>query len=266
MSTAGSDVSRSKWRAAGVELTAAPMTRASLTESLKKAANVVHDAHGRYVSTVFDQESDDVGVYPRAEQAAWDSAVDVLARYSGAGVMMRAPLFWQLEIPLFEACRKSGTFIFVNDRGNMPLGAAAIKRGSMQVVVTDADDANAFAQHLLLHGDPFPKSWLVIQKSGRLVPISSALTGSGSQVHEEIHAIPGLPIFVQCAGIIGSGSYHTVPEFAYEFGHTTYVTGPERDPLPLVRFDAECTAKEVSVCACGKTTYMVSNLSTSIGQ
>lgn len=247
------DTARKRWSEAGIELPDEPLSRENLSRLLMKAASRVEKSAGRLVPTSFDPADPSLTALPRSGVWRWRSLEDALTPYRGGGVMMRLPLFWQLEMPLFDACETSGTFVFVNDRGNMPIGAAALSSASMSVVVTDAKDANDFANFLMLGGHPFPKLWFVIQVSGQLESLSPAITGSESAVVQEVHAVPGVPILYQCAASGGHEHvFHPSEEFAWEEGSSTLITGITDDPLPLVRFDTGLTTEEKGLCECGK--------------
>lgn len=105
--------------------------------------------------------------------------------------MARLPLFWQLEIPLFHACRHAGSFLFINDVGNMPLGAAAIRTAEIDTIVTDFDDAVAFSAYLAQSTCPIPQKWFIVRpplRAGKPLPSHLAHV----EVAEEVHETPGI--------------------------------------------------------------------------
>lgn len=244
---------RERWRAAGVALHDVPMTAKMLADGVRRAS--AQTARGRLIPTSFDPETEDLTVFPRHRAWRWQSAEDLFAAYRDGGVMMRLPLFWQLEMPLFDACRRAGTFVFVNDKGNAPLGAAALSHASMRVVAADAADANEFATHLLMNGRDFPAAWLIIQDPERMQPLSPALTGSGSVLRQEIHLMPGFPVLWQCARLANTNDlFHENDHVLLEQGQQTFVSGEKDDPLPLVRYAVPLQTSDAGVCECGKKT------------
>jgi hypothetical protein len=120
----------------------------------------------------------------------WTSAAATLKAFGSTGVMMRLPLFWQLEAPLFRACKAADAFIFVCEPQNMPLCAAALRDASIDTVVTDFDDATAFAHYLAARQQELPPHWLIIRKPGQrqLLPARFASLA----VAEETHVSPGI--------------------------------------------------------------------------
>ncbi len=251
---------RAKWARAGVEIEERQMTPETLAISLKKVLTHTQSLRGRYVPSSFSPSDSSLTIFPRAESWRWDSIERTLADHEGRGLMVRLPLFWQVEIPLFSACNKQGLFIFVNDKGNMPLGAMAILRSSVAVVVTDAADANEFATFLMVNGLSFPDTWHIVQKSDSMVPLVPALTNSARTLVQEIHLIPGVPVLEQCAHIAGKEfSFHVGAGYTWEHGTNALVTGHIDDPLPLIRYETSLTTDEVGLCVCGKTIVRAQN-------
>lgn len=250
---------RAKWAHAGVEIEEERMTPETLAISLRKASTYVRSLPGHYAPSSF-LPSDSLTLFPRAESWRWDSIERTLTNHEGRGLMVRLPLFWQVEIPLFSACKKKGLFIFVNDKGNMPLGSMAITRSSIAVVVTDAADANEFATFLILNGLSLPDTWHIVQKSDSIVPLVPALTNSTSALIQEVHVLPGVPVLEQCVHIAGKEfSFHIGDGYIWEHGQSALVTGHTDDPLPLIRYETGLASDEAGSCACGKAIVRVHN-------
>lgn len=147
----------------------------------------------RFFPSSFDPDDAHMTGNPLPLDWRWRSAEDALTSWGSRGVMMRLPLFWQLEVPLFHACQSAGAFLFANDVGNMPLGAAAVDIADVDTVVTELDDAAAFASYLTIKRMSLPKYWFIVRKSSHAgAPLPPELTGNGISVHEEVHSSPGI--------------------------------------------------------------------------
>ena len=144
----------------------------------------------RYVPSSFDPNDADMRAITIAADWNWPTCAQALKKSGSVGVMMRLPLFWQLEVPLFHACKEAGAFLFVCEPQNMPFGAAALRDASIDTVVTDLNDALAFAQFLAARPQPLPPNWLIIRRADQ----QEALPVAFASVHvvEESHSSPGV--------------------------------------------------------------------------
>lgn len=236
-----------------------PMTRDSLARTLRTNEHAVRSFGDRVVPTAFDAHDELLTAFPRHSSSRWVTAESIFERNRGACVLLRLPLFWQSEIPLHDACARTGTFLFVNDRRNMPLAAAALTSSSVKVVVTDAKDANDLATFLLVEGHDFPKEWLVVQRADEWVRLSAALTGASCEVTQEVHVMPSVPILFQCRQLaVSPFSFHVSEGFHFECGERSYISGHTDDPLPLVRFELPFTSRILGTCGCGAETIELS--------
>jgi hypothetical protein len=244
---------KTRWADAGSALPEGPMDSISLARALE-AARV--EGLFRYVPTHFTW-TESLAAYPRSREWRWRSAEEVLRAESGQGVILRLPLFWQMEIPLFLACRAAGSFLFVNDRANMPLGASAVARSSMATVATDAEDAEDFALYMQERSLSAPKRWLVVQH-GSLRRLPRTL--DAGLVFQEYHVLPGVPVLAQCEHLANrEGLFHPLEEYAWEYGPDSRVTGDFNDPLPLCRFRTNLQSEPAGSCLCRRNLVSVRN-------
>lgn len=244
---------KTRWADAGSALSEGLMDADSLARALQAAR---FEGTFRYVPTHFTW-TESLGAYPRSREWRWRSAEEVLRAESGQGVILRLPLFWQTEIPLFRACRAAGSFLFVNDRANMPLGASAVARSSMATVATDAEDAEDFALYIRERSLSAPKRWLVVQH-GSLRRLPRTL--DAGLVFQEYHVLPGVPVLAQCEYLASrEGLFHSLQEYVWEYGPDSRVTGDFNDPLPLFRFRINLQSESVGSCPCGRNIVSVQN-------
>lgn len=119
----------------------------------------------------------------------WPTLRDQLKRMGIRGVLMRAPLWWQLESPLTKACEDAGSFLWC-ERENIPLAALALKDACIDAVVTDPKDAATFAIALKERGIPQPKLWYLIYSKADELHTPRELTEG--YVVQEVHLYPGM--------------------------------------------------------------------------
>lgn len=129
----------------------------------------------------------------------WGTLEEALRTFGATGVMMRLPLFWQLEIPMFETCKRAKSFLFVADRANLPVSEKALEHGHIDCVVTDAQDALSFSSYLHEHAREQPRSWFVIHQGvGHVKNLSELGDTPGAQ---EVHSSPGMVLLYQCTAL-----------------------------------------------------------------
>lgn len=195
--------------------------------------------------------------FPRSLAWHWRSAADAIRRMSAKGVMMRLPLFLQLEAPLANAAHEAGAFIFVNDADNMPLGAAAIMQAEIGCIVTTGHDGDAFAAYLIKKDIPAPGWHLVrhFEEDNWNVPQSVAETGS--RVTQEVHLFPGLPIFVQCEDLAAERRprFHVADDLSFEgVGDGISINSSETEPFSFSGLVVP-HARNDGMCPCGKQVF-----------
>lgn len=218
-----------------------------------------HDAHV-YVPTSFNPHDDTLAGFPRKLLWTWDSAEYALSIIHPAVVMMRAPLFWQLEAPLWRAAQQNGAAIFVNDAGNMPLGRSAMHHASADTIVTDAHDGMVFSRYLKDAQTPFPRGWILVHDINNLVDISDVHAGESTLVFQEIHLFPGVPMFVQCERLarMRARTFHVAPHGSTTSKPHPMFSGPKDDPMPLTDIEIPIRITDTGTCACGEVSYAIS--------
>lgn len=207
----------------------------------------------RVVPTSFDPDDPDLRAFPRLLSWQWSSCEDALKRFAPRVVMMRLPLFWQVEPLLHAACRSVPAPIFVNDADNMPVGEAAIRLAYVDTVVTDTADAFKFSS-FLSDKKTWSKSWLIIHRPDSSWDIPPSL--GDAQVAQEVHIFPGVPLLIQCADLANvrsSALFHGSLEFKMDIlTDRIAITGSNEDPVPLTNLEIPLRLKRNGVCACGE--------------
>jgi len=210
----------------------------------------------RIIPTSFEADDPELSGFPIHPNWHWSSCARILSVLKPHGVMIRLPLFWQLEIPLWYACREARTPIFLNDPENMPVAAAALQRGGMDTVVTEYRDAVALVAYLSENNHPLPRAWIIVHRAYDEWTVPSIL--SKETVAHEVHLFPGLPMLAQCPALMNSTSetlhFHLTPECQYNESSNSVETVP-RETLPAFTLQAPpITATDM--CECGNITYM----------
>ncbi|MBI5457495.1 hypothetical protein HY971_02095 [Candidatus Kaiserbacteria bacterium] len=232
------------------------MTHAELIRKIDEAQDRIRDMPCFVVPTSFDPDDPELRAFPRPLQWKWASVETTLRAFCSRGIVMRLPLFWQIEPALFAAGQAVGTPIFVNDQGNMPVGAAAIRTANMDTVVTDSQDAFKFSSYLLEAGAQFPDAWIIVHPVSRNEwTIPAPLQNSTAHVAQEVHIFPGVPFLEQCEKLAAKKElvFHLSEPYRLEMeGDATYLTSAADDPLPLLRYELPITLVRGEQCLCGK--------------
>lgn len=265
MEGAGTHISpriREAYEAFDVPASLMPETRTSHAMLLKILESIEPKIPGvprQLVPTSFDPADPELRAFPRPLGWHWTSAERMLRAFGSHGIMMRLPLFWQLEPALFAAGQAAGAPIFVNDQDNMPVGAAAIKTASMDTVITDTQDAFRFSSYLSETGAQFPTAWIIVHPALLDVwEVPAPLREAGARVAQEVHLFPGVPFLEQCEFLAANKdpAFHTSEVYTVETeGDGTYLTSAGDDPLPLFRYELRRTLTESGECACGKRVF-----------
>ncbi|MCG3769288.1 MAG: hypothetical protein JW384_00410 [Nitrosomonadaceae bacterium] len=227
------------------------MTHTELIAQLEKFSAANKSPANKIVPTSFDANDPTLRGFPIPLDWKWTSCEQSLSSFKAVGVMMRLPLFWQLEVPLFHACKNSGAFIFVSDRGNMPLAAEAIRTAHIDCVVTDAEDAQTFSDFLVEKSALKPRSWIIVHRA--TVPDTALLNGLGAVGAQEVHIFPGVPALVQCEVLrsLDTPLFHVHPDLKWDAKSNT-VTSCIEIPVPLQNYPLPFTIKEIRTCECGQ--------------
>lgn len=229
------------------------MSRQDFLTRLKEAAPGFPALSARIVPASFELSDPDLCGYPLSADWSWPSCADTLRSWSAHGVMMRLPLLWQLEVPLRLACDAAEAFIFVNDPGNAPLGAAAILQAGVDAVITDAADAASFARTLKERNVPLPAFLIVCDAHAPLRALEEPLRGA--RVSREAHAFPGVPILRQCETLSASPEprFHALDGWELRLeGGRTLVHGNASCAIPLKDYELPTAYVSEGACACGK--------------
>lgn len=212
----------------------------SLTEKLRAMQSTLRDTPVALVPASFDPSDRDMLAYPLPLGWQWESLKAALKSTEVRGVLVRLPLFWQVERAVFDACKAAGSYPFINDVGNIPVGIASIADAAMDCVLTTAEDARAFASAIRDRGTPAPKLWFVIWRFDQS-PAPLALPGT--TVHE-VHMCPGVPVLTQCKDLADNGR---------SFFHAL-VPGKEY-PLQADNPSLPPAIQREGICTCGEITY-----------
>ncbi len=227
------------------------MIHAELLEKIDALEARIPKIPYRIVPTSFDPEDPELRGFPIPLKWRWASCEEALRVFGATGVMMRLPLFWQLESPLWSACKKAGAFIFTNDPENMPLGAAAIRSANIDCVVTETKDASLFSDFLREKKYQLPRSWIIIHPANSDEWSLPKL--EGANVAQEVHLFPGIPLLEQCANLRAKQRprFHINSSYMWDTS-LGEITGNTDDPLPLIGYRIPFPLKEEGACSCGR--------------
>src|SRR3989344_928656 len=204
----------------------------------------------RVLPSSFEAEDPTLAALPRPLDWQSESLADALKEFPAKrGVMMRLPLFWQVESFLHAACRIVGIPLFVNELENMPVGAAALRGRGVDVVLTENADANAFSLYRQEKGVS-ASSWFIIHRIEEPWQLSPAL--EGARVAQEVHLFPGLPLLIQCAALWGTDRFHLSAEFEiHSKNDDTSISSVKNALVPLREYHVPLL-KKVGLCTCGR--------------
>jgi len=230
---------------------------------LKKVQEKIPDRiNFRIFPTSFSPEGYEGGGFFRAGDWRWDTLEEHLKSSGALGVLVRLPLFWQVEPLIYYACKNAGSFLFLNDASNMPVGRVAIKNASFNTIVTTSDDALEFSKHIQEHNCNDFLNWIVVHPINDIdinrMKISYANT---SYIAHEVHLFPGIPLFVQCSHLARGKShhFHVASEFSLDtLEGSISLTGNESDAVPLYKVSINVSAtREKKKCPCGREVFIL---------
>lgn len=225
----------------------------ALSEIQSRIAGKGHDV----VPSAFASGAQPLFAFPRPRNWSWQSCEDVLSAATPSAVMMRLPLFWQLEPALFKACRATRAPLFANHLNNMPVGGLAVSKLGIDALVTTAPDAPLFESHLAERGIPLPRTWLLVGSHDEIAAVSPTLGGGVRYFAREVHLMPGVPLLTQCPALAveRTSGFHTSPEFEFELHESgTTITNVSDVPFPLLGYRLPFVVVREGVCPCGKDT------------
>ncbi len=229
---------------------------------LEKIESKVPEMNCRVMPSSFNPDDENLRAFPYYLAPRWDSLERALRESGSHGVMMRLPLFWQVESNLHHACRATDAFLFLNEPENMPLGAAALRLAEIDAVITDTKDAFAFSLYLSSNNSPLDFTWLIIHSADKdAVKIPEILLGRGAKVIQEVHIFPGVTVLEQCSHIWKDKSprFHVSDDYILEkIGDKMTVTSANDAPLPFFRYELSLRLSEEKKCSCGEKTFSAS--------
>ncbi len=231
------------------------MSPAQFAQKLQEIESDLPHMACRIFPSSFEPNDPSMRAFPYTLEAGWGSCEKALRHFGSRGVMARLPFFWQFESPLSTACRAAGAFLFLNDRGNIPLGIAAVKMAEVDTVITDAEDAHLFSRQMSETGIQ-AQNWVVIHPAGAAhFSIAQALKAEGVRLFQEVHLFPCVPLLEQCEHLSAEKKplFHTVAEFCItktERGLAVSSAAPH--PFPLEKYELPETLALQGTCVCGK--------------
>lgn len=192
------------------------------------------------VPSTFDPDDVELRAFPIPNSWKWSSCEEMLKAFKSRVVMMRLPLFWQLEPALYEACQAAHATIFINEPENMPMGAEAIRQGEVDTIVTTAADAAAFSAYLLEKKLHSSCNWIIVHRAEEAWNIPAILQIADTRVAQEVHLLPGAVALYQCPALAEAktAAFH-ICEYT--------------NPLVPLEIPFELTSREK--CSCGETVY-----------
>jgi hypothetical protein len=210
----------------------------------------VHELGARILPALFEA-SPDMPVFLRSYTWRWDTLAQHLRGFGTTGLLVRLPLLWQCEPLIHHACRESGTFFFLNDAANMPVGRIALCTAALDTVLTTADDAERFAEHLHATQEVLPH-WIVIHAITHSPRVPVGL--DPSRVAHEVHLCPGVPLYVQCDSQRGISPlrFHLADGFS---DSPDGICGTAHDSIPLVKYLPPHQYRPAGTCACGSPLF-----------
>lgn len=239
------------------------MKASEFLELLHTVQHRIPEMNSRVMPSTFNPDDPALCAFPYHKIAGWSSCEHIVRDSGARGVMMRLPLFWQVEPNLFAACHAAGAFIFINDADNMPLGAAAVRDAHIDSIVTDAQDAYAFSKYLLEKKTGMANTWIIVHDSHTsIAPLPHALEASHLRVAQEVHIFPGVPVLEQCTLLQKNkkASFHVSDSYEYETTKESLaLTSNDASPLPLVRYELPLPLYEEGQCACGKAIFVATH-------
>ncbi len=215
----------------------------------------------RAIPSSFNPDDPTLMAFPHTAKLGWNSCERAIRKSVSHGVLSRVPLFWQTEPNLFAACQKAGALVLINDIGNMPLGAAAIRDAEIDAIVTDSNDALTFSSYLAKSGVPLGRLWIIVHSPDSTVwELPGTLRDNPVKVAQEIHLFPGVTVLEQCSVLQNKKESHFHVSDGYESEHdgdVLILSGCEDAPLPLLRYELPMPMQIRKVCTCGKTVFSV---------
>ena len=211
----------------------------------------ISERHYSVAPTSFDSHFSTLSGFPRNTNWQWNSLEYAFQQLDVRGVIVCAPLFWQLSNHVNTVCRSTGIPFFLNDPENIPVGIAALVQTHCNVVVAEPEIAAKFALSLTERNLPHPH-WIVIHRPKNTSwGIPKTLTGN---IYQEVHLFPGVPIFEQCEELAKDQSgFHSNKNYKLEVeSKGTYITSKEDDSIISARILLPFRVSISGTCSCGR--------------
>jgi hypothetical protein len=247
-----------------IPIPGSPIDYGEYLSMLSLIQNDVENIDMRIFPTSFDPNKTTFA-FLRSVFWKWKSLADFLQNYKAIGVLIRLPLFWQIEPLAFEACKTSKSFLFINDETNMPVGRTAIQSAEMNTVVTTAKDAVEFLDYLEVYDAKRPKNLFIVHPFPDVnIELTQTITDTRLIVAQEIHFFPGIPLFSQCNHIVSMRHTHNfhLSDGYYVSRHQNdnvfVISGTKFDALPLLMYQLPSwTHQTGNFCNCGKELFLI---------
>ena len=213
----------------------------------------LRDLPCRVLPTSFDADDPELLGFPLPSTTRWNSLAIALQEFRPRGVMLRLPLFWQIEVLAWYAARSANCPIFLCDPENMPLSAAALVRGGIDTIITEARDAALFSTFLDVHRETRPRQWMIVHRATDPWVLPE---GIRERSRHEVHLVPGLPIFTQCehaSRLSGPLKFHQ-SDYVYDPVSAT-ITTQAHDTIPRFSLPISTAVSSHGTCACGNALY-----------
>lgn len=205
----------------------------------------------RLTPSSFDPDDVVLAVLSRPIDWRWGSLEEALAAFPGAAASYMLPLFWQMEPPVFAACRSAMMPLFATQPDNEAVAAASLRYAAVDTLVIEAGAAERLQAHFEMYKDPSPKLWFVLHDA-RAERWRDAPPKLSNTVWQEVHLMPGVPVLVQCVHLARAGAqrFHRAKTLSWDAsGRVSSLDGiAMRDAsLPF-------SLETAGTCPCGEET------------
>jgi len=161
------------------------------------------------------------------------------------------PLFWQMEPPVFVACRAAGVPLFTVQPDNIAVAAASIRYAESSAIIAEARSAEPLHEHLIMYQDPLPELWFVIHSAATDNWHDTPPRLSG-RVCQEVHLYPGLPVLWQCLHLSQTGAQRFHRSEEYTWDETGARISSLDGSLPVRDSSLPFTLQSEGSCTCGR--------------
>jgi hypothetical protein len=211
----------------------------------------------RVVPSAFDPADPHLRALPLPAAWRWRTLEDHIKSFSPETLVLQVPIFWQLEPFAYLASSAAGAGICILEPQNYPLTKAAVRLASANAIVAEASEAAAIAEHLENTSTELPPYWVLVHAvDASQWDLPSGLKSRAVRAAQEVHLAPGVPLLVQCEGIVAGAQeslYHRSDIFEWGGGlDAPSITNKAPLPFKLEGFALPFSLEEAGACACGK--------------